>query len=274
MFATLALAAALAAPVPKASAPDLKWKLVKGDTFYVTTSTESAVTVNGGPGVGAQANTSAAVFTYKATVATADEKGATLDVEFLSCKSGTGAGGGVKLDDQKDVIGKKMAFTLDAAHKVTKADGVVGLGNAGGLFSAEYVQSHVQDLMRAVPGKPLGKGEAWKGEEELPLTDGVALKRTDNGTVAGTEDGLTKLEVDTSNTMTGGKGGIKFDLKGDKGKRTVLFDPKGGRVRKLDENYTVTGSVDIGGGGGQAIQLNMTMKATVTVSDEKPNDGK
>jgi hypothetical protein len=276
MFTTLALAAALAAPVPKAAAPDLKWKLAKGDTFYVTTNTESAVSVNGG-GVGAQANTSVAVFAYQATVASADEKGATLEVVFLTCKSGTGVGGAVaKLDDQAGVVGKKMTFTLDADRKVTKADGVVALGNAGGIFSGEYVQSHIQDVLRAVPGKPLGKGETWTAEEELPLTDGIVCKRKDSGSVVGTEDGLTKLEVDTDNAMTGGKGGVKFDLKGDKGKRTVLFDPKAGRVRKLDESYTVAGSVDVGGGGGgaQAIQLTMTMKAAVSVSDEKPKDGK
>jgi hypothetical protein len=54
----------------------------------------------------------------------------------------------------------------------------------------------------------------------------------------------------------------------------VLFDGKAGRVRKLDESYTVAGNVDIGGQGGQAIQISMTMTATVTVSDEKPKDGK
>ena len=151
------------------------------------------------------------------------------------------------------------------------------------LFSAEYMQSHVQDLVRAVPGKPLGKGDTWKGEEELPIADGIVSKRSDSGTVAGSEDGLTKLEVETDNLMTGGPkgGGITFNLKGDKGKRTVLFDPKGGRVRKLDETYTVAGSINIGnrgGGGGGApppnITVSMTMKTTTAVSDTEPKDGK
>ena len=281
MFTVLAAALALSAPVPKATTADLKWKFNKGDTFYVRTTVDANSTVNAGPGVGAQGSTSAAEFVYKATVASADEKGATLEVEFLSCKTGNGGGGGggaVKLEDQKGVLGKKMTFTLDAAHKVTKADGLVALGNAGGLFSAEYVQSHVQDLMRAVPGKPLGKGDTWKGEEVLPLADGIVSKRSDSGTVAGTEDGLTKLEVETDTLMTGGPkgGGITFNLKGDKGKRTVLFDPKSGRVRKLDESYTVAGSINIGNGGGggggvpQNITVSMTMKATVTVSDTEP----
>lgn len=278
MFTVLAAALALSAPVPKATTADLKWKFNKGDTFYVRTTVDATSTVNAGPGVGAQGSTSAAEFVFKATVASADEKGATLEVEFLSCKSGNAAGlAGVKMEDQKGVLGKTMTFALDAAHKVTKADGLVAMGNAGGLFSAEYVQSHVQDLMRAVPGKPLGKGDTWKGEEELPLADGIVSKRSDCGTVAGTEDGLTKLEVETDNAMSGGPkgGGIKFDLRGDKGKRTILFDPKSGRVRKLDENYTVAGTINIGNGGGGGgpppnITVSMTMKTTVTVSDKEP----
>lgn len=284
MFTTLALAAALAAPVPKAAAPDLKWRFAKGDTFYVSAGMETSVAANGLPGGGAaQQNTSVAEYTYKVTVASADEKGTTLEVEFLSCKSGNGGNGvAAKLADDPNAVGQKLTFTLDAANKVTKADGKLNAA-AGGLFSSEYVQSHVQDLFRAVPGKPLGKGETWKGEEEFELTEGMVNKRTDRGTVGGTEDGLTKLEVETDNAMVGGPkgGGINYNLTGDKGKRTVLFDAKAGRVRKLTEEYTVSGSITIGnlgggGGGGPPpnITLSMTMKATVTVSDKEPKPGK
>jgi hypothetical protein len=283
MFTALALAAALSAPVPKATAPDLKWRFAKGDTFYVTTAVDADTAVNAGPGVQAQGNTSAAVYVYKATVAAADDKSTTLEVEFLSCKSGSAAGAAVKLADDPTAAGKKVTFTLDAAHKVTKADGVAKLGTAGGIFGPEYVQGQVQDLFRAVPGQVLGKGDTWKGEEESPLADNIVVKRTDRGTVAGTEDGLTKLEVETDQAMVGGpKGGPAFDLKGEKGKRTVLFDPKAGRVRKVEEQYTVAGNVALalggagGGGGGPPpnISLSMTMKATVTVSDTPPKDGK
>lgn len=283
MFTTLALAAALAAPVPKAAAPDLKWRFAKGDTFYVSATMEGTVAANvpGAPGGGGaqQNNTSAAEYTYKVTVASADDKGTTLEVEFLSCKSGNGNGGvAAKLADEPKVVGQKLTFTLDAANKVTKADGDVKPGQAGGLFSPEYVQSHVQDLFRAVPGKPLGKGEKWKGNEEFALSGGIVNKRTDSGTVVGTEDGLTKLEVETENAMVGGeKGGPTFDLRGDKGKRTVLFDPQAGRVRKVTEEYAVSGNIGVGGpggGGAQNITLTLGMKATVTVSDKEPKPGK
>jgi hypothetical protein len=56
----------------------------------------------------------------------------------------------------------------------------------------------------------------------------------------------------------------------------VLFDGKAGRVRKLTEEYTMGGTIDVGGGGanGQTIQLTMGMKSTITVSDTEPKDGK
>lgn len=287
MFTTLAIAVALAAPVPKATAPDLKWKFTKGDTFYVKATVDANTTINAGAlggGAAVQGSTSSAVCVYKATVTAADDKSTTIEMEFLTCKTGSGAGGAVKMDDQKAVIGKKMTLTLDATHKVTKADGAANLGNAGGLFTGEFMQSQVQDLFRAVPGKALGKGETWKAEEQLPLADGIFTKRSDRGTVAGTEDGFTKLEVESDNALTGGpKGGPAFDLKGDKGKRTILFDPKVGRVRKLEENYNVAGNINIalggagpGGGGGPPpnIELSMTMKTTLTVTDEQPKDEK
>jgi len=282
MFTTLALAAALAAPVPKNAGTDLKWRFTKGDTFYVTVTVDADSAVNGlgGGGAAAQGSTSAAVYVYKAAVTAADDKGATVEVEFLTCKTGSGGGGGaVQMVEQKGVAGKKVTLTLDKDHKVTKADGVAALGNAAGMFGGEFVQGQMQDLLRAVPGKTLGKGETWKGEEQMPLTDGLVTKRSDRGTVAGTEDGLTKLEVETDTSMSGGpKGGPVLDLKGDKGKRTILFDPKVGRVRKLEENYTVAGNLNLGGGGGggapQNITVTMTMKSTMTVSDEQPKDGK
>ena len=286
MFTTLAVAVAvaLAAPVPKATAPDLKWRFAKGDTFYVSAGMETSVAANGLPGGGAaQQNTSVAEYSYKVTVASADEKGTTLELEFLSCKSGNGGNGvAAKLAEEPKMVGTKLTFTLDATNKVTKSEGKVNA--ADGLFSSEYLQSHVQDLFRAVPGKPLGKGDTWKGEEEFELTEGMVNKRTDRGTVGGTEDGLTKLEVETANAMVGGPkgGGINYNLTGDKGKRTVLFDANAGRVRKLTEEYTVAGLITIGnlggggGGGGPPpnITLSMTMKSNVTVSDKEPKPAK
>lgn len=281
MFTALAVVAALSAPVPKAPAPELKWKLTKGDTFYVTMQTDATSAVNGpGGGGNVQGSTTASVLVYKATVTAAGEKETTLEVEVLACKAGDGGGPGggpAKLADRADMVGKRATFTLDPAQKVTRADGVDKFGNAGGMMSAEYFQSNVQDLLRAVPGKALGKGETWKGGEELKMADGLVAKRTDAGKVTGVEDGLAKLEVECEHAWSGNPSGVAFELKGDKGKRTVLFDPKAGRVRKLEETYSLAGTINLGGGlggpgggGGQNIGLTMTMKAVVTVTDDPP----
>jgi hypothetical protein len=281
----LAAAVALAAPVPKATSAELKWRFHKGDTCYVKAEIENVASLNAGGGGGGgavQGTESGAEYVYKLTVTADDEKGATLELEFLSCKAGTsaGGGGGLKLADEPGVPGKKVTVTLDKANKVTKLDGAGKLGGPGvaaGLLAEEYLKHNLDDLIRAVPGKPLGKGDTFTAEAEATLAEDMVMKRTDRGTVAGTEDGFTRLEVETEQAMTGGqKNGITMDLKGDKGKRTVLFDPKAGRVRKVTEEYTMAGTVGIGGGGGAAqnIQMSMTLKATVTVTDDPPKGEK
>lgn len=284
MFSALALTIALSAPVPKATTPELKWKFTKGDVVYVTVSTDTTSAVQAGPGGGLapQNNTSSTSYVYKLTTAAADEKGATLELTFLSAKEAHGAGGAApEMADVAGVSGKVVTLTLDKDHKITKAVGADAVAKGGGsqMLQEDYLRYNLENLLRAVPGKVLGKGDTWKGEEQHPLSDGVVAKRSDRGTVTGTEDGLVRLEVDSNNSMVseGGKQAFKFDLKGDKGKRTVLFDGKAGRVRKLTEEYTLGGTIDVGGGGGgvgQTIQVMMGMKATITVSDTEPKDGK
>lgn len=284
MFTVLAAALALSAPVPKAVAPVLKWKFTKGETVYVTASMDSTSTVQAGGGgaIAPQANTSTINSVYKLATTAADDQGVTLELTFISAQEGHAARGAApKLADVPGVAGKVVTLTLDKEHKITKVVGAeeVGKGGVTRMLQEDYLRYTVEDLLRAVPGKALSKGETWTGEEKHPLSDGVLAKRSDRGTVAGTEDGLVKLEVESDNSMTtDGKGNqpFKYDLKGDKGKRTVLFDGKAGRVRKLTEDYTMVGTIDIGNGngGGQSIQLTMGMKAAITVSDTEPKDGK
>lgn len=286
MFTVLAAALAHGAPVPKAVAPELKWKFNKGDTVYVTVTMETTTAVQGlgGGGGGAQNNTSTVNSVYKLATTAADDKGATLELTFLSVKEGhAGGGAAAKMADVPGAVGKVVTFTLDKEHKITKVVGADELAKGGGtqMLQEDYLRYNVEDLLRAVPGKVLAKGDTWTGEQQHPLTDGIVAKRSDRGTVSGTEDGLVKLEVESANAMTtdgNAKQPFKFDLKGEKGKRTVLFDGKAGRVRKLTEDYTMAGTIDIGngggGGGGQTILLTMGMKTIISVSDTEPKDTK
>lgn len=279
MLTLLAAVFALAAPVPKATAPELKWKFTKGDTVYVTATTESTSAIPaGGGGIAAQNNTSTNVVIYKLVAASADDKGATFELTFLLVKEGHAGGGAApKLSDVPKAAGKVVTLTLDKDHKVTKMAGAdEAKGGGSQLLQEDYLRHKMEDLLRAVPGKALAKGDTWTGEHEHLLSGDVTAKRSDRGTVGGTEDGLTKLEVETDNALVSvGKGGPRFtlDLKGDKGKRTVLFDAKAGRVRKLTEDYTMAGTIDLGGPG-QTLQVSTTTKVIVTVSDTEPKEGK
>lgn len=286
MFTTLAVVAALSAPVPKAPAPELKWRFQKGDTFYVVSEQEATVSVNlGGGGPAAQKNTSTTSLTYKVTVANADPKATVLEVEFIDSAVGVGGNAAPPVKPE-GLAGKTLTFTLDADHKVTKVvgeDEVLKAAGGGGLNGVlqgkDGIKHMLDDPLRAVPGKVLGKGDTWTAERTQSLGDGITMTQADKGTVTGTEGGLTKLEVESDRTMEwAGNAPINLKMKGEKGKRTVLFDPKTGRVQKVTDTYTMSGDGTIGGGGGggngQGISLTIEMKGTITVSDEKPKANK
>lgn len=262
MIPTMLAALALSAPVPKDLPTELKWKFNKGDVFYLTWEDEST----GAP------TSSATAFLFKLSVPAADEKETKLEAEFVSYKSGTATDGKeIKMADETKVVGKKVTFTLDATQAITKTDnsdlGVAAVGN----LREETLASMMDFLLRAVPGKKLGKGEVWVGEQEKILTSGISYKRADRGTVGDTEKGLTKLEVESDYSWNGKEVGLAVNLKAEKGKRTVLFEGKSGRVRKVQEEYTVTGTVS---GGGQTRELTGLCKTTVTVTDDKPKGEK
>lgn len=277
MFTTLALAVALAAPVPKQTGAELKWKFAKGDTFYVVSEHEAKMTVNLG-GAGQNVTTSSSL-TYKVTVKDDDPKAAVLEVEFVSIAAKVDGGGAAPPAKQEDLAGKTLTFTLDADHKATKVDGAeevvkaAGGGGLNGFFQGADAMKHfLDDLVRAVPGKSLGKGDTWTTELLQALGEGVSMARTEKGAFAGGEGGLTKLTADVDRVMEWtGNTPISLKMKGEKGKRTVLFDPKARRVRRVADEYTMAGDGTVGGGGGgQAISMSMEVKATITVSDDKP----
>jgi hypothetical protein len=281
---TLLLASlALSAPVPKAAAPDLKWRFAKGDTFYVKYEQEATSTVNGA-GAGGQANTSVTAFVYKFVVTSAKPDETVLELTFESCKTGHAqAGQAAKLAEEQNVAGKVVTFTLDGKLKVTKVDGAAELakaapGAASGMLNEDYLKYNLTTLLTAVPGKPLGKGEKWDAETDQAMTQGLTVKKTMRGTVDGFTDGVAKLTVESDHAWTGspqagggpGAANLQYDLRGEKGQTTVLFDTKAGRLKKWEEAYTIGGGIDLGGG--QKLNLTAAMKTTVTVSDEKPKD--
>lgn len=287
---TLLLASlALAAPVPKASSPDLKWRFKKGDVFYVKYEQEANSTVNGGGvGVAAQGTVSATTVVYKFTVTSAAEAETILELECVSAQVGHGIGGqAVKKEDIKTASGKTVTVTLDAKQAVTKVVGGAELAKAGGqaeqFLSEDGLKHTLADLLAAVPRKALGKGEKWSAETESVMTLGLTEKKESRGVVDSISDGIAKLTVEVDRNWSGspnvggggGPGpGITYSLKSEKGEATVWFDTKTGRLQKREESYTMTGGINLGGGGGAAQQINLTasVKGTVTVSDKPPKE--
>lgn len=265
MFTTLLAAFTLSAPVPKL-APELKWRFAKGDTFYVTRENDVTTIQKLSLQAEPTASTSRMVFVYQLTVMAAGEKETAIDLEFLSAERGDG--GGAALEELPGLAGKKVTLTLDAAHTVTKAEGA-GADGTGKLIEEDTLKHMVNDLFRAVPGKSVAQGAMWSDEQKGPVMNDVTAKRTFRGTVGEPVNGLIRLEAESEQTWTGGKG-YTMTMKGEKGKRTVLFDAEAGRVRKLTDEFTLTGKHEFPQGDQFTIHITSRDTLTYTVTDEKP----
>lgn len=280
MTALLLASLALAAPVPKASSPDLKWRFKKGDVFYVQYEQEANSTVNAEAGVAAQGSMSATTVVYKFTITSAAETETVLELECVSAQVGHGIGGqAAKKEDIKAAAGKTVTVTLDAKQAVSKVVGGAELAKVAGaaehFLSEDGLKHKLADLLSAVPGQTLGKGQKWSAETESPLTVGFTETKTMRGMVVSVNDEVAKLIVEVDRTWIGNPGpGITCSQKGEKGEATVWFDTRTGRLQKREETYTMAGGINLGGGGGAAQQINLSasVKSTVTVSDKPPKE--
>lgn len=271
----LALLVALSAPVPKAEPPLVSWRLVKGDTFYITYQSE---TQSEPVGLGMAPGTAfTARLVAKLTVTAAGDKGVSLDLEVVSFATGRDGfrKDPVKLTDHPKAAGKKATLTLDRGLKVTRVESDKDLASAEGGFGsgllADYsLQAMVTDLTQALPNKRLAKGDTWEDAREFPLGEFATTSLTARGSVSdATADRITlTAECDRKTT---GKEPVKLDSRSEKGKRAVVFDPKAGRVRKLTDDYT---SEAVSGFDGSEFKIKARSRSCVTVTDDNPNDAK
>jgi len=276
MFAsTLVVAFTLTAPVPKSLVPALQWRLAKGDSFYVTCEDETASEATGFVPIPSEITVTKLV--YKLTVTAADDKSTRAVIEVVSFSSGqiTAGNGPPELTEYKNAARLKVTFAFDREWKVKETKIDPDPSTADGNFSIgelqpEYLPDRFTEYLRAMPGKRLDKGDTWKSELVHPDNGDVTYSQVDRGTVTDVTADRITLAIECDRT-TKGKGPDSLELKSENGKRTVEFDPKAGRMRKLTDEYTLDGEF---GMAGQRIQIKNTRKAAVAVTDEKPKGGK
>lgn len=300
MSATLLLLPAiLLAPVPKDLDAQIKWKLAKGDVFYVTTEDRSAGTVElkQGPGGGAamkQRSDARAVCKYEVLAATGTER--VVKVTYLSYAMTIGIGDQPGTETSVDVNGASVTLTLDAQFHVTKTEGAkefiakfgANLGGAGfgGAATEKGMAEGLRQVFAVVPPKGVNGGAKWDQKSVLPMGQLGRLTRTAKCTAADLRDGTGHVVIATvadyawaapteeeKKDIPAGNPAVitSADIKADKCKGTVTFDPKRGRLVSSTEEVPLSGTLSLKlGETALEVTTEMTSTRTLTVSDKPP----
>lgn len=278
MLPTLLAAFALSAPVPKPVPINLSWKFTKGDVFYVTHVERLASTADLGGGLKIDAViTSEVVCQLKVKAANAAHT--ELQLTFVSGRKGNGDS---RREPSQEVIkeleDRTLTVALDAEHAVATIEGADDSDDpkakptACGFASERAVRGWMIELLGAVPRKTVAEGDTWTAGWETEPAIGLKRKRTEHGEVGKTANGLTELAVRVdAEVVIGVPGGPISRLVGEKQPKTVTFDAKAGRVRRLKEVWEMTGIVeDSGPVGAESIPMTQKRTVTIIVTDEKP----
>jgi hypothetical protein len=287
------LPAALLAPVPKDLEAQIKWRLKKGDVFYVSTDDVSTGTVAVNfAGAPAPMNTSSRTrLACKYEVLAAEPNARAIKVTYLTYLLETGVAGQPLNPSELDVNGATVTLHLNDRYEVVKTDGYKAFadrlgGKALAMFGTAATEKGIAEGLRqvfaVVPPKGVNGGAKWEEKTRLPMGDFGALNRTVKCTAADLKDGTGFVAIDTLAEYAwtaDGKGDGKVgdvtvkaaDLKAEKCKGTVTFDPKRGRLVSCTEEMPLVGTMSIQTGNTAVdMTLTMTIKRTLTVSDTAP----
>jgi len=295
MSATLLalLPVVLLAPVPKDLEAKIKWRLAKGDVFYVTTkdSANSAVVMNMMGQVAAPVKaTSSTTATLKYEVVSAGDTVRVVKVTVLSREVVTEQDGLPQAQETPDLKGATVTLTLDKNFEVTKVDGFKALTERfgddvtgmGGYATEKGFAEGLRQVFAVVPPKGINRGAKW--ERKASFADAMGtLNRTARCTAAELNDATGHVVIDTLSDYkweaAEGKDDpkgvvakiVSGDLKGKDCKGTVTFDPKRGRLVGSREVIQVAGTFNLKL---DKTPINMSLKSTVTrtvtVSDKAP----
>lgn len=297
MSATLLLLPAiLLAPVPKDLDAQIKWKLAKGDVFYVATEDKASGTVEVkqlGQTLKQQSE-SRGVCKYEVLAASGTER--VVKVTYLSYSAEIGVNGQPQAAPAVDVNGATVTLTLDAQYNVTKSEGAkefaakfgANLGGAGfgGAATEKGLAEGLRQVFAVVPPKGVNGGAKWDQKSVLPMGQLGRLTRTAKCTAAELRDGTGHVVIATvaeyawaapteeeAKDVPAGNPAVitSADLKAEKCKGTVTFDPKRGRLVSSTEEVPLTGTMSLKVGEMTIdVVMNVTTTRTLTVSDKPP----
>lgn len=243
-------------PVAKQAKGELKWKLDKGDVFYVTAEVNADNKTQVRPGVKIKplSTQQRGTAVWKVTVTTADKDGLAVQVESVTYTSGKGEDGTpFETADVAGIAGAKFTATFDADRKVkavADADKLIkamAAARAKGLNvgNPEAVANTVEQLLRLTPAVPAKEGEwEWAVETANPITQ-IVSTWTRRAKLEGVKDGLATVTTSTDYELKAGpKATPQFahvNTRGDRGAGKFTFDTRTGRLDKFEETLTLGG---------------------------------
>jgi len=259
MTALLTLTMVLLAPVPE-PAP-LKWKLAKGDVFYVKTvhHTKQTETTNGKDEDGDIQQT--AYFKYK--VLSVGEKGYTLEQTIQKTELKSNLPVADELTEK--FAGTMLIFTLDVNFAVTKVEGLDKLIDklAGdnealrktfkGSMTEEAYGASIRELFRTGTTKNVKLNDKWKGSHSHQRGNGNGTFEVDTAykLAASTANGekvtwtattkftLPKVDPNTTSTISA------WEVKTDEYTGEFVFDTKLHRLITSSSRMKIIASMTI-----------------------------
>lgn len=284
---------------------DLKWKFEKDKTFYqeMTTDTKQTMKVMGMDITQNQKQT----FYFSWKPLDKDKDGNwVVEQKIEGIKMDIDIGGNkVNFDSTKDtgtanpladffkaLVGSSFKLTVSPDFKVTKIEGrdefLKKLVTANQqmepmlkqILSDEALKQMADPAFSVVPNKPVKQGDTWSRDSKLNMGPIGSYDTTYKYTLAGKDNNLDKITVDTTLKYTPPAEGAatqlpfkikKADLKSSDAKGTILFDNQKGRVVNSDMSLKLDGklSIDIGGMVTD-VDLSQTQTTTVKTTDENP----
>ncbi len=248
-------------PAAKEAKDELKWKLAKGDVFYLSMRGDGDYKMLLQPGIKINPNNqqidnqqSRSTEVWKVTVTAADKDGLAMEAESVSCC--TGKGNDNKQFETADVdgmAGKKFTATYDADRKLKKVsdgealDKIADAARAKGLSvtTSDAMAHNLEQLFRLTPTTPPNKDGEWDWAVEYTDPDTQLVSTwTRRAKLEQLKDGMATVTTETDyETNPGPKAPVEFAAvrsRGEKCAGKFTFDTRTGRLDKFEDTLVFT----------------------------------